>query len=396
LTLRPLTLQAALQHFPMSQFPFTFPKDSPPVWVFGNLANASQGKTEKPIILGNGDARASFLTFPIPKSPLTYLLSDSATPPEVAQLVVTVDNLEWKQVSSLLTYGPKEQVYIVREDQTGQSYVQFGDGETGSRVPSGTGNISVTYRTGAGAYGPMKPGSSPNAGARVLGLDKISMPDEASGGSQPEEASNARFAAPGKVQSLGRMVSLADYETETRAIPGVATASAAWQMFDNIPIIVITVLMDTGRAAELSAVSDLLHNYNVCRGPQRYPILVRPGVRDYVFCDVSIALAPSFLEQTVFPQVRTALSAQFSTARSFGEKEYRSRIEGVVQNVEGVLWNNVTALGSLGLADDPLQLTLPHPIRSLHETIPCAPNAMLALYPAHLSLSAVAAPTKVC
>src|SRR5439155_9473351 len=160
--------------------------------------------------------------------------------------------------------------------------------------------------------------------------------------------------APGKVQSLGRMVSLKDYETETRAIPGVSAASAAWEVVDNVPIIVITVLMETGRGAEISAVTDLLNHYNVCRGPQRSPILVRPGARNYVFCDISIALAPSYLEDKVFPNVRNTLTAQFSSSsRSFAEKEYRSRIEGIVQNVEGVLWNSVTGLASLGVADDP-------------------------------------------
>src|SRR5262249_11229598 len=156
LPLRAVTLQAEPVHFTTADFPLVFPKNSPPVWVYGNLSAATQGKTEKPVVLGNGDLRADFLTLAIPKKPVTYLLSKSATPPEVAELVVTVDGIEWTHVPSLLTYGPKDQVYIVREDRTGQSYVQFGDGETGARVPSDSGNIQATYRTGNGAFGPMK------------------------------------------------------------------------------------------------------------------------------------------------------------------------------------------------------------------------------------------------
>ena len=143
-TLRPVTLQPAPQKFDISEFPFTFPKDKPPVWVYGNLATATQGKTEKNVVLGNGDSRASFLTFPVPKIPLTYLVSKSATPPEVPQLVVTVDNLVWTVVPSLISAGPLDHVYIVREDSQGRSFVQFGDGETGARPPSGVGNIAVT------------------------------------------------------------------------------------------------------------------------------------------------------------------------------------------------------------------------------------------------------------
>src|SRR5262249_43278229 len=162
--------------------------------------------------------------------------------------------------------------------------------------------------------------------------------------------------------------------TETLAIPGVSAASAAWEIVDNVPAVAITVLMDTGRATELSTVTELLNNYNVCRGPQRFALIVLPGHRGYVFVDISIALAPSYLEQNVFPAVRAALADLFSPARGFGAREYRSRIEGTVQDVEGVLWNNVTALGSLGQSDDPSKLVLPPPPRGLWETVPCASN----------------------
>ncbi len=396
-TLRPVTLQPALQKFSIGEFPFAFPKNAPPVWVYGNLATATQGKTEKPVVLGNGDSRATFLTFPVTKIPLTYLVSKSATPPEVPQLVVTVDNLEWEEVPSLISASPKDQVYIVREDSTGQSFVQFGDGETGARVPSGVGNVAVTYRSGTGAFGPLKPGATAAAAGKITVLDTISLLDEATVGAPSEDPAKARQSAPGKVQSLGRMVSLRDFETETLAIPGVSAASAAWEIVDNVPAVAITVLMDTGRAAELSTVTELLNNYNVCRGPQRFALIVLPGRRGYMFVDISIALAPAYLEQNVFPEVREALADLFSPARGFGAREYRSRIEGVVQNIEGVLWNNVTALGSLGQSDDPSKLVLPAPPRSPGwGTVPCASDTILALYPAHVSLSAVAAPVKAC
>lgn len=395
-TLRKLTLQAQPSQFAVNEFPLVFPKDQPPVWVYGNLASATQGKTEKPVVLGNGDARAEFLTLAIPKAPLTYLLSKSATPPEVGQLIVTVNGIEWTQVPSLLACGPKDLVYIVREDRNGQSYVQFGDGETGARVPSGEGNIECTYRTGNGAHGPMKPGAEPGAGARLPLLDGIAMAGESSGGAEPEEGENARHAAPGKVQSLGRIVSVRDYETEALSIPGVSAASAAWSLVDSIPLVSLTVLLETGRASEFAAITDILHSYNVCRGPQRHALLVMPGTRSYIFCDISIALAPGHLEENVFPQVRAALDALFGANRGFGAREYRSRIEGIVQNVEGVQRNDVTSLGSLGPSDDPAKLHVPAPPRPLQETLPCGGHQMLALHSAHLTLAAVAAPVKVC
>lgn len=395
-TLRPLALAPAPQRLGIDEFPLRFPKDDPPVWVYGNVVAATQGKTQKPVVLGNGDSRASFLTFPIPKVPLTNLLSASATPPQVPQLVVTVDNIEWTPVASLIAAGPRDQVYIVREDSTGKSFVQFGDGETGARPPSGVGNIAATYRTGIGAHGGLKPGASADPGAKITGLDSISMLDDATGGAPPEDPNNARQAAPGKIQSLGRLVSLRDYETETLAIPGVSAARAAWQIVDGVPVVAITVLTETGRASEIGAITTLLNNYNICRGPQRYPIVVIAGARAWAYAEVSIALAPSFGQDTVFGAVGDALAELFAVSRGFGAREYRSRIEGVIQNVPGVAWNEVTALGALGPSDDPAALTLPAPPRPRLDTLPCDAATILALHPAHLALSAVAAPVEVC
>jgi hypothetical protein len=396
-TLRPVALSPALQKFAIAEFPLSFPPDKPPVLAYGNLSVATQGKTDKPVALGNGDARVAFQTFAIPKAPLTYLLSNSATPPEVPQLSITVDGIEWTEVPSFIGRGPKEQIYIVREDSAGQSYVQFGDGETGGRTSSGVGNVVITYRTGIAAYGPLKPGATADAGARLTGIDAVALLDQVTGGATAEVPAKARVSAPGKIQSLGRLVSIRDFETETLAIPGVSAASAAWEILDGVPTIAITVLMETGRASELSTVTQLLNTYNACRGPQRYPISVRAGVRRFVFVDIAVSLAPGYLEEKVFPLITGALTAVFAAPpRTFGESEYRLRIEGLVQNVTGIAWNNVTALGDLGPADNPALLSLPAPPRTLAQTISCANDTLLALFPAHLSLSAVAPPVKVC
>src|SRR4029453_4030171 len=116
-----------------------------------------------------------------------------------------------------------------------RSWVQFGDGVTGARLPSGLKNVVAVYRTGTGAFGPLKPKSKGQAGARPEDLDGIQLPGVVSGGSEPEDGDSARAAAPGKIQSLDRLVSLQDFESETLAISGVTKASAAWQLVDGIP-----------------------------------------------------------------------------------------------------------------------------------------------------------------
>ena len=103
-----------------------FPNENPVVTVYGNLAEASQGKTEREAVLGNGDSRQAFQTFKLPMAPLTYHNSVGETPSEVPELRIYVDDRLWKRVPSLFEREPGEEIYIVREDASGESWVQFG------------------------------------------------------------------------------------------------------------------------------------------------------------------------------------------------------------------------------------------------------------------------------
>ena len=223
ITLRPLTIQPPLQKLTLEDFPL----ETSVVLVYGNLVEANQGKTEPQAVLGNGDSRQIFQSFKLPKAPLTYFNSKSETPPEVPELQIYVSDRLWQRVSSFFGRGFNEEIYIVREDANGDSWVQFGDGKTGARLPSGLNNVVAQYRTGIGAYGELQPDTTVQGG-RLERLDAIWLPKLATGGEPPETGDNAKAAAPGKVQSLGRLVSLADFEREALAIPGVSKVTATW------------------------------------------------------------------------------------------------------------------------------------------------------------------------
>lgn len=257
------------------------------------------------------------------------------------------------------------------------------------------------YRTGTGAYGPIKEGATAQPGGKLDRLDKIQLPGVVSGGAEPETGDNAREAAPGKIQSLGRLVSLKDYEIEALAISGVSKASAAWELKDNVPAVVMTVLMETGRDKEISEVRRILNHYNTCRGTQRFPIIVYQGKLRYVYTDIVFGHDPSFREELVRKAVKEALgvsgdeSNDFDGSRGlfglfkrrFGEREYASRIEGTVQNVKGVVWAKVTALGVLEESEDPTKLTLPSEPKPLKPVVSCDNLSILSLYKNHIQLS---------
>ena len=382
-----------------------FDEAAPTITVFGNLVDASQGKAEREAELGNGDSRQMWQTFPLPKAPLTYFLSSGGIPPQTPELEIWVSDRRWTRVDSFYGHGPAEQIYIVREDADGRSFVQFGDGETGARLPSGLKNVVAVYRTGVGAHGPIKPDATPSTSERPPGFDKVTLAGIVSGGADPEDGGKAREAAPGKVQSLGRLVSIRDYETETIGIPGVVTAAAAWDLHSGVPAVILRVLLEAGREAEFADVRATIAHAQRCHGPDRFALVVEQALLRYMFVDVSYAHDPTYRRENIEAALKAALglvghAADERTglfglrARRLGEREYASRIEGRVQNVPGVLWCKVTALGRFASGvTDPATLSLPASPRPLVAVLPCSAHELLQLAEPHLTLRAVAEPS---
>lgn len=384
-----------------------FPNLGPFADVFGNLVDANEGKRMPEVVIGSGDAMQIFQNFKLPKAPLTYHLVSENTPPESPELQIYVDGRQWTRVDSFFGRGKDEQIYIVRQDAQNNSWVQFGDGTTGARLTSGVDNVTAVYRIGDGAFGPLKDDTKVQASAKLKNLDKIQMPMEATGGTEPESGDSARIAAPAKVQSLGRIVSLRDYEAEALAIPGVVSAHASWQLRGGVPTVVVTVLMETGRSFEVNtgegSVNHVLNKYDDKRGAGRNPVLVEAGRRVYVAVSVDYALKSGYRSDVVEPAIRRALGVNYAKPdrdedqtglfslrrRTFGGREYASTVEGWVQNVDGVLWARTTALAKLPETDDPTSIILPSSIE-LSAVVTCAVSRILSLYDEHLTLKEVA------
>lgn len=351
---------------------------TPRIDVYGNLLDTTEGKTEAEVPIGDGDARADFQTFALPKAPLTYLLDTAAQPPQVPELEIRIGGVLWQRVPSLFGRGRKEAIYIVREsgDGASPSYVQFGDGRNGARLPSGKGNVVAHWRTGSGAHGLPAGTDKPSAAKRLPGFDDVFMLEPATGGALPENAANAKRAAPATMQSLGRIVSLADFEAEALLLPGVLKANAAWQLLDGVPLVALTVLIASGAAADAAAVDIALRHALAARGPARWSLHVRHGSRRSVQMELALAIDPALRNDDIVPLIQSALGVEDNDPtddadlgerglmhwrmRSFGQAVHGSQIVGTVQRVDGVRWVELRsfALTSTGrLLVTPLLLT---------------------------------------
>ena len=345
-------------------FPQT-PDDTATV-VFGNVVDADQGKTEPEAAIGSGDGRSTFQTFKLPKAPLTYHQAPSQTPPQAPGLEVTVAGRTWTRVESLFGQGADAEVYIVREDGDGNSWVQFGDGaEFGARLPSGVDNVRAAERSGAGAHGPLKEGTKVLPG-RLDRLQAVQLPGVIAGGSEPETPDVARAAAPGRVQSLGRLVGLGDFEAEALGLSGVALASATWGIAHGVPTVTITVLMEHGRQAEHAAVAEALRTAARDRGADRFEVDVVQGRFRNVKLRADVAVAVGYDADAVLAATRGALGVDpapdglFSVnRRRFGQGEHTTHVTGVIQQVSGVSWARVAGSDKTLLCPPDRVLRLP-------------------------------------
>jgi hypothetical protein len=381
------------------------------ITVYGNLVLADQGETQKEAVIGSGDARRTFQTFKLPKAPLTYLLHNTRTPPQEPELDVYVDGVLWSRVDTFFASGPNDRVYVVRKDDAGDSHIQFGDGKTGALLPSGRQNVMVRYRIGTGARGPLKPDAAPKAMGRLKQLSEVSMPTPAVNGAEPESEENAREAAPLRMQALGRLVGLADYEAKALSLPGVQRARATWVAPNGFPRLRLVVLTDGGTEAEAAAVTDAMNAANRCRGAARFPLETVQGIRQYVHLDLTAGYAADRLPQDIEPVIRAVLGIAVGTEepddglfgfkqRQFGQDAHVSQVIGIIQQIDGVSWVRVDAFQPIPLGTppqtDPVALPLPV-VNVRHEAIACAAESMLALHEAHLVLNlAIVADAEEC
>jgi hypothetical protein len=201
--------------------------DPETAFFLGNVAAASHGETVRGEIVGNGDASARFQSFPLKKSPLTYVPSAQAGGLQ-SSLEVLVGGVRWDEVPGLYGQSAKAQAYTTRTADDGTTVLQFGDGRTGAPVPTGRSNVDATYRIGAGVAGRVRASTLTSALDRPPGMKDVTNPLAARGGADPETMDDARANAPTTVRTFGRAVSLQDFADLVRGSGEVAKAQAIW------------------------------------------------------------------------------------------------------------------------------------------------------------------------
>lgn len=324
---------------------YSYQRDS--VVVYGNVVKATHGETRLET-LGSGDGTQSLQEFVLKQAPLTFV--PASTPSGVAStLQVFVNDVEWSELDTLACARGTDRVFVSKTDNDDKTSVIFGNGETGSRLPSGVENVSARFRNGIGKPGNVRPEQISLLQTMPLGVRSVVNPLRASGGADRESLNQARGNAPLAVMSLDRLVSIQDYEDFTRSFAGIGKASVRRLSDGRREFIHLTIA--GADDILIDGTSDLYRN--LLDALQRFgstDMPVRVDVRELLALTLSanIKLAANYQWEPVVERIRDSILGEFGfSRRRLAQSALRSEIVSVIQAVQGVAYVDVDAFAGI-------------------------------------------------
>ena len=180
------------------------------------LATAGATVTE---IMGNGSAATPNQSFTLRQTPLTYV---QAVTPNGRQstLQVRANGVAWTEVPTLYEQPAlRRRSSPSRTSLTAPATSSSATASEGATLPTGQNNIVATYRIGSGSAGNVAAGAITTLMQRPLGVSGVTNPESATGGADPESIDDVRTNAPQTVLTLGRAVSITDYQNSPPPSP---------------------------------------------------------------------------------------------------------------------------------------------------------------------------------
>lgn len=338
----------------------TYPYDRTSVRINANVALATHGESVVED-LGSGDARLTFQTFTLKKPPLTFV-SAANEQGRRSTLKVRVDGQLWAEVPTLGQAGADDAVYEVRQSDDGKSHIRFGDGRTGRRLPTGELNVTAEYRSGIGFDGEVQEEAISQLKTRPLGVRAVVNPSPATGAGDAETLDSARLNAPSTVKTLGRVVSLSDYEDFALAFAGVGKAQARELWSGEQKVVHLSIASEAD--AELTESDTLLANLTEAiskvRDPRR-PLIVQPYRRRYFAMTAQIVCDSDYRTEDVVLWARRSIEEIFGyDARQLTQSVSAAEVISALQAVLGVVSVDLDALAILldGSAPDTSGISL--------------------------------------
>ena len=311
--------------------------DRTTVTIYANVALATHGETAVEV-LGSGDGSRSNQRFTLKKPPLTYVSAATASGVENT-LQVRINGVLWYEESTLFGLEVRSTAYIVRIEDDGRTSLTFGDGKSGSRLPTGMENVVATYRSGIGLAGEVGTGSLSLLQTRPLGVRSVTNPLPASGAADPESRDQARTNAPITVLTLDRIVSLRDFEDFARAFAGIGKTQAVALWNGEVNVVHISAATVNGDPVDSNPklLANLVSAIHSARDPS-VPMVVQGFHLERFKVEAKLLVDSRYIFEDVKASVEAMLKDTFSfEKRAFGQPVTSAEIVTAIQQVEGII-----------------------------------------------------------
>ena len=315
--------------------------------VYGNVIRATHGETRNEV-LGSGEGSKAFQAFQLLQPPLTYLAAPVPSGTE-STLAVRINDVLWSESDNLFALGPNVRKYTTNTDDDGKTSVIFGDGEHGSRLPTGIENVKAVYRQGLGKGGNVKAEQIKLPLTKPLGVKSVINPMQASGGVDKETRDQARRNVPIAVLALDRLVSVQDYADFARTFAGIAKASAQ-RLSEGQREIVHLTIAGAGNIP-IDVTSDLYRNLVTSLGrfgDPLQPLEVESFERVLLVVSAKVSVLPEYLWEKVKANLRATLWEKLGFEnRELGQGVTMSEVVSLMQAVSGVDYVDLDLLDSV-------------------------------------------------
>lgn len=318
--------------------------------IYGNTVAATHGESRSEP-LGSGDNSAAHQQFKLRQFPLTYIPAITPSGTE-STLEIRVDGIAWKEVPSLYDANPDDRVYTVHHNDDGTAVVQFGDGISGERLPTGRDNVTASYRIGIGLEGQVHRGQINLAMSRPLGFKDVINHIPSSDAQDSESLEDGRNNAPKTIITLDRIVSVRDYENFARSYAGIGKARSIVLWSGETNIIHLTVGTSDGKpvASESDLMVRLAQSIDSSRHGD-HQLIIDTYKEEKFGCSFQIKIDETYNSESVLNNVKTILMNTYSFRnRDFAQGTTASELLALVHEVEGVAAAILTELNG----NDPL------------------------------------------
>jgi predicted phage baseplate assembly protein len=306
--------------------------------IAGNVVLASHGERQPEKVLGSGDATLSGQRFVLAQQMVSFV-PDPTQPRGVrADVDVVVDGRIWQQVGALRDFGPADPVYTVKIAEDGTLDLEFGDGQTGRRLPTGRNNVRVRARAGVGLAGNLPAGTLTKIAKPHPLVSAVQQPLPTVGGNDRETADSLRKTAPTTLLTLQRCVSPADFASLAAAHASIWQARAFVRQSTGTRAHRVEVIVVPADGAELGELAQTLATFLQSHALPNVEVTVtrfRPlPVTLAVTVEIDLA---AFDPAVVLRDVRAALYDALSLRRrELGQPVFLGDVYAVVENVPGV------------------------------------------------------------